>query len=253
MLARGEAMSVNDHKLCPKCRAENDAAADYCWQCFERFGGRGAGRPPRGVAHIPVPGSGSTSGVGPRRIQERQAPHRKLTVGKAVTRTVRYVLIGVAIVGLLIGGKYLYGVLSPGFPSTIGQYARDLEPTPNTVQTQAVAWAHSHGFDISATRYGSSVRSQLVFEVMRVKKWTGKLTQQDLLLSFVSYGSPIGVGAKAIQKFKVAGIGYLCVPTSDSASAVCAWLQADDEVIMIDAPEDVQATLALTEQAHDAF
>jgi hypothetical protein len=121
------------------------------------------------------------------------------------------------------------------------------------VQTQAVAWAHSHGFDISATRYGSSVRGQLVFEVIRVKKWTGKLTQQDLLLSFVSYGSPIGVGAKAIQKFKVAAVTYLCVPTTDSTSSVCGWLQADDEMIMVDAPEDVQATLALTEQAHDAF
>ena len=246
-------MSVNDHKLCPKCRAENDAAADYCWQCFERFGGRGSGRPPRGVAPIPIPGAGASSGVGPRRIQERQAPRRKATVGSAITKTVRYALIGVVILGALIGGRYLYGVLSPGFPSVIGQYARDLEPTPNAVQARAVAWAHSHGFDISATRFGSSVRGQSVFEVIRVKKWTGKLTQEGLVLSFVSYGSPTGVGAKAVQKFNVAAIAYMCVPTSDATSTVCAWLQADDEVIMVDAPGDVQSTLALTEQAHDAF
>jgi hypothetical protein len=253
MLARDDAMSVNDHKLCPKCRAENDAAADYCWQCFERFSGRGTGRPPRGSAQGPAPAAAPTSGFGPRRIQERQAPRRRLTFGSAITKTVRYALIGVVVVGALIGGKYLYGLLSPGFPSTIGQYARDLEPTPNTVQTQAVAWAQSHGFDISATRYGSSVRGQLVFELIRVKKWTGQDTQEALLVSFVSYGSTVGVSAKTIQKFKVTGVTYLCVPTTDSTSSVCGWLQADDEMIMVDAPENVQATLALTEQAHDAF
>ena len=245
-------MSVNDHKLCPKCRAENDAAADYCWQCFERFSGRGAGRPPRGVAPIPVPGVGG-SGSGPRTIHERQAPHRKLTVGSAITKTVRYVLIGAVVIGVLIGGRYLYGVLKPGFPSVIGQYARDLEPTPNDIQARAVAWARSHRFDVSATRYGSSVRGQLVFEVIRVEKWTGQITQEGLVLSFASYGTPTAVSARSIQKFKVAGISYICAPTIDSARAICGWLQADDEMIMVDAPGDVQATLALTEQAHDAF
>jgi hypothetical protein len=253
MLARDEAMSVTEHKLCPKCRAENDIAADYCWQCYERFGGRGAGRPPRRAAQAPASGNETTSGFGPRRIQERQAPRRRLTVGTAITKTVRYILIGAAIIGVLVGGKYLYGVLSPGFPSEIGQYARDLEPTPNDVQAQAVAWARSHGFDISATRYGSSVRGQQVFEVIRVKRWSSQFTQESLLLSFASYGSPIAVGAKATQKFKVADVEYVCAPTPDSTSAVCEWLQADDEMIMVEAVQNVQATLALAEQAHDAF
>jgi hypothetical protein len=52
-----------DERTCPSCGAQNAATAEYCWQCFARFGA-----PPAGTAAPAIPSRGSSLaaiGTGP--------------------------------------------------------------------------------------------------------------------------------------------------------------------------------------------
>lgn len=169
-----------DERTCGNCGAKSAAGAEYCWQCYARFGPPAAAPPPTvGPALTAALGRGRGAGTPSATMTEdptitRWQPTHQPTRSRVLGWLVRGAVFAVAAVGGYVGYQWLFG----GFPfpdEIAGQERVDSERAEDAAAVGA-SIGRILGVDMEMAFYGSEVTPVYVMFAFEVPESVSSLS-----------------------------------------------------------------------------